>query len=321
MENFMKILRYNHNNIESWGVIQDNNVFQLKNINDIETLFDCFRQNSLQSSNNNIPLSECQILQPLPANTHIYCAGLNYRDHAEEIKMPVPKKPLFFSKSNQTLNNPVGEIKRPPDVRLLDYEIELGVVIGKKISSETKINQENISEYVLGLTIFNDVSARDTQLASSQWFLGKNYRGFAPVGPYIIAYDDQLKRHVDNLILKLQVFSSDGKPYINKKQYGTTANMIFEIPDLINALTLHFDLLPGDIIATGTPGGVALGQPSKIRARIAEIINIPQEKRLKSFLEQEYKKENYLTNGDTIISTIFSEDETINFGEQKHTVK
>lgn len=179
----------------------------------------------------------------------IICIGLNYSDHALESSMSLPKEPIIFFKASSAVGGPNDEVIIPRDSKKTDWEVELAVVIGKKA---TYVKEEEAMNYVAGYVLHNDYSEREFQLErSGQWVKGKSCDTFAPLGPFMATKEEI--EDVHNLRLWLKV---NGK----KMQDGSTKNLIFKIPFLISYLSQFMSLLPGDIISTGTPAGVGLGQ-------------------------------------------------------------
>ncbi len=316
----MRITRFRYENKEVYGLVDNNGVTPVTNRRTVGELFEAIKTGTLETGDR-VNLEDAILLPPTDETASLYCAGLNYRDHAEEVRMPAPAEPIFFCKAGSSLNSPDGDILYPDKVSLLDHEIELAIVIGKKIEADTVISEKTLHEHVLGITIFNDISARDLQLTAGQWFLGKSYRGFAPLGPFIEVLTDKVTSRMGSLVLELQVYDPRGKPYPDKKQEGTTENMIFTPAALIRHLQERIDLYPGDVIATGTPAGVALGRPSRLKLRLAEIFGIPQKKRLEHFIGSEVQSNRrYLAQGDTVTARIFSRDGTVDCGMQRNRV-
>jgi len=185
---------------------------------------------------------------PVANPSKIVCIGLNYIDHAKEGGMDIPEEPIIFFKATSSLCGPFDDVIIPKNSAKTDWEVELAVVIGKKASY---VSKENAMEHVAGYTIHNDVSERAFQLErGGQWVKGKSCDTFAPVGPYVASQDEI--NDVNDLNLWLDV---NGE----RKQDGTTAEFIFDIPHLISYISQFMTLLPGDIISTGTPAGVGLG--------------------------------------------------------------
>jgi 2-keto-4-pentenoate hydratase/2-oxohepta-3-ene-1,7-dioic acid hydratase in catechol pathway len=196
------------------------------------------------SSAPTFPLAEVKLAAPMPRPPKIICIGLNYRDHAIESKLEIPKIPVVFSKYPSVTIGPGDSIVLPRNSEKPDYEAELAVVIGK---SARHVAAENWSEYVFGYMCMNDVSARDFQMATSQWMIGKTFDTFAPMGPYIATADEIADPHALNISLDI-----NGEVLQN----SNTKELIFRIPDLIAYLSSVFTLEPGDVISTGTPSGV-----------------------------------------------------------------
>jgi 2-keto-4-pentenoate hydratase/2-oxohepta-3-ene-1,7-dioic acid hydratase in catechol pathway len=195
-----------------------------------------------------IPLSAVQLLAPVLKPGKILCVGLNYRDHAIESKMAIPDVPTIFLKLPNAVAGPGADIILPRNSTQPDYEAELAAVIGR---GGKNIRAEDWEKHVLGYTILNDVSARDVQLATSQWTLGKSFDTFAPMGPAIVTTDEIRDPHT--LDIKLSI---DGELL----QHSNTKHLIFKFPQLIAHLSSVITLEPGDVISTGTPAGVGLGR-------------------------------------------------------------
>lgn len=179
----------------------------------------------------------------------IICIGLNYADHAKESNMQLPAEPIIFFKSTTTLVGPNDDLVIPKTSVKTDWEVELAVVIGKKTSY---VSEEDALDYVAGYCLTNDYSERAFQLErGGQWVKGKSCDTFLPLGPYLATKDEIAD--LDNLRLWLKVNG-------NMMQDGNTSNLIFKVPFIVHYLSQFMTLLPGDIISTGTPAGVGLGQ-------------------------------------------------------------
>lgn len=191
-----------------------------------------------------LPLGPC-VTRP----NKIICVGLNYRKHAEETNSPYPPVPILFNKFNNTLTGHLQHIAVPKVTEKLDYEVELCIVIGKQAKYVTI---EQGLDYVFGYCVVNDLSARDLQLRTPQWLLGKSCDGFSPLGPYLVTADE-----VDNpnqLYLRTTV---NGEI----RQNSNTSDMIFPCNEIVSYISQYMTLEPGDIILTGTPEGVVMGKP------------------------------------------------------------
>jgi 2-keto-4-pentenoate hydratase/2-oxohepta-3-ene-1,7-dioic acid hydratase in catechol pathway len=192
--------------------------------------------------------SDAYWLAPVPRPGKLICIGLNYRDHVAESNMPIPERPVVFSKFATAVIAPGEAVVLPPTSMQVDYEAELAVVIGRRAKN---ISASRALEYVLGYTVFNDVSARDFQFADSQWQRGKSCDTFAPMGPKIVTAD--LVPNPHKLAIKLTL---NGQIM----QDSNTDQLIFGVPELIEFLSETITLEPGDVIATGTPPGVGFAR-------------------------------------------------------------
>lgn len=191
-------------------------------------------------------LNDVKLHAPVSNPRKIVCLGLNYSDHAKEAGKPEPKEPLLFSKPPTAIADPEQPIIYPKISKKVDYEVELALIIGKRGKD---IPIEEAFEHIAGYTVFNDISARDIQFGDGQWFRGKSFDTFAPMGPCLVTKD--CIPDPNNLRLGTRV---NGE----LRQDGTTANMIFKVPHLVAFISQVMTLEPGDIIATGTPAGVGI---------------------------------------------------------------
>ncbi len=201
-----------------------------------------------EASGQRAPLSEVKLLAPIARPPRIFCIGLNYRDHALESNMELPRVPTVFFKLVSAIVGPDAAIELPRLTQQADYEAELAVVIGP---GGKNIAAADWRKHVFGYTILNDVSARDVQLATSQWSLGKSFDTFAPLGPAIVSAAEVTDPH--RLDIRLAV---NGELL----QSSNTQELIFPIPELIAYISSIAPLETGDIISTGTPAGVGLGR-------------------------------------------------------------
>jgi len=189
-----------------------------------------------------------RLMAPIPRPPKLICIGLNYRDHAEEARMAIPEVPTVFAKFATAVTGHGHPIVLPKNSTKPDYEAEFAVVIGKR---GRHVPEERWQDYVFGYTMVNDVSARDFQMATSQWMIGKTFDTFAPMGPAIVTADEIEDPH--NLAVSLTL---NGEVMQN----SNTRNLIFQVPRLIAYLSSVFTLEPGDVIATGTPAGVGFAR-------------------------------------------------------------
>ncbi|MGQ9638065.1 MAG: fumarylacetoacetate hydrolase family protein [Thermodesulfobacteriota bacterium] len=239
----MKIVRYQERGRIKWGVVEEEMIREIDG-----NPFEDFRLTSRERS-----LKEVKLLSPcLPSK--IVALGLNYRDHAEEVKLDLPERPLLFMKPSTSVIGPGEGILYPNMSKRVDYEGELAIVIRKRAKA---VSVEKAREYILGYTCFNDVTARDLQPKGGQWTLSKSFDTFAPLGPWIATDIDPSNLEIST--------------YLNgeRRQHSNTKNLIFEPLYLVSFISHVMTLLPGDVIATGTPSGIG---PMSIGDRVEVVI-------------------------------------------------
>jgi 2-keto-4-pentenoate hydratase/2-oxohepta-3-ene-1,7-dioic acid hydratase in catechol pathway len=202
----------------------------------------------VESSTEAYPLNSVTLLAPVPRPPKLICVGLNYRDHALESKMEIPKVPTIFSKFPSAVIAPGESIVLPKNSTQPDYEAEFAFVIGR---GGRHIPAERWQEHVFGYTIINDVSARDFQMATTQWLMGKTFDTFAPMGPHIVSADEIPDPHALDISLSI-----NGEVL----QHSNTRELIFKIPELVAYLSSVVTLEPGDVVSTGTPAGVGVAR-------------------------------------------------------------
>jgi acylpyruvate hydrolase len=194
-----------------------------------------------------VPLEPARLLCPVLEPGAVVCVGLNYRTHILEMGRELPEEPTLFSKLPRALTDPYADIELPAASAKWDYEAELAIVIG---SGGRNIAYEEAWSHVAGLTILNDVTARDYQRRTIQWFAGKTFQRSTPVGPWIVTPDEL--GDLSERELRLTVNGEE-------RQRATLGDLVFDVPALVADLSRIVELEPGDMIATGTPGGV--GEP------------------------------------------------------------
>jgi len=241
----MKILRFAIKGIIKYGVLEDNKIKVM-----LGTPYSYFRRpsSSLRLTDNTYKLDAVRLLAPcLPSK--IVAVGLNYRSHAEEFKLQIPSVPLIFLKPSTAVIGPEDKIIYPRASKRVDYEGELAVVIGRKAKG---VDRAMAKEFILGYTCLNDVSARYEQRDDGQWTRAKSYDTFAPIGPYIeteISPDD----------LKLETYLNG-----DLRQSTRTSDLIFPVDMLVSFISNIMTLLPGDVVATGTPSGIGPMKPGDV---------------------------------------------------------
>lgn len=227
----MKYVRIQYNDKPQYGILEDENI----------RLIDGSPFATYTKTETIVPLAGAKLLAPCVPTKGV-CIGLNYRDHAEEFKLPIPSEPVVFIKPSTSLNNPDDGIVYPPQCKRLDYEAELAIVIGKTAKN---IEEKDVGDYILGYTCANDVTARDLQPKQGQWTVAKSFDTFMPLGPVITDEVDP-----NNLAIASSV---NGK----SMQQSNTSSLIFKPAFLVSYLSKVMTLLPGDVILTGTPGGIS----------------------------------------------------------------
>ncbi len=226
----MKIARFLYDGREGFGIVEGEEIKVVEG-----DIFGGFNATSQVHT-----LEEVKILAPTQPSK-IVALGLNYKDHAEEVGLKLPDEPLIFLKPSSAVIGPLDDIIYPPMSRRVDYEGELGIVIGKKAKG---VSEKGAEEFILGYTCFNDVTARDLQKKDRQWTRGKGFDTFAPIGPWI-------ETDLDPVDLKLETFLNG-----ERRQSSNISNLIFKPRQLVSFISQIMTLYPGDVIATGTPSGI-----------------------------------------------------------------
>lgn len=263
----MKIVRFLHSDTESYGLLADKDILSLpllskaqkhsipssleslislgkEGIHSIEELMQSLTKTDKEKAT--IKKGEVSILAPVPSPPKMVCLGLNYRDHAEEQGARIPEEPIIFMKPRTAIIGPDESIVKPSFVKQLDYEAELAIVVGKKGKN---IPVSEAKKFIFGYTVFNDVSARDIQFRDRQWTRGKSFDTFAPMGPCITTAN-QIE-DPNNLRISTRVNGEE-------RQNSSTRNMVFNVYEIVHQISRVMTLEPCDIIATGTPAGVAV---------------------------------------------------------------
>ena len=253
----MKLVNFLYKGEKNIGALLDDGVCSFKSISDkyymsmlefIEQIDDLSPKVSkfINSNPEVIPLSEIEFLPVIERPGKVLAVGLNYKDHAKETGMDLPKVPMIFTKQSTSVLGHQGEIHKPKVSDAVDYEGEMAFVIGKKCRH---VSKEDALDVIAGVTICNDVSVRDWQIASPTFTMGKSFDTHCPIGPYIVTMDEISDIHN----LKIKTYVND-----ELRQDSCTDQLIFDCFDLIEHITKAFTLEPGDIIATGTSSGVGV---------------------------------------------------------------
>jgi 2-keto-4-pentenoate hydratase/2-oxohepta-3-ene-1,7-dioic acid hydratase in catechol pathway len=249
----MKLCRYGKNGYEKPGMIDSQGMLRdlsgvLANI-DQDTISPKGLAKLKKIRPESLPLikTEPRFGVPYTGITKFVAIGLNYSDHAAEAGLPVPSEPVVFMKATTSISGPNDDIVQPKNSTKLDWEVELGVVIGTKAQY---VPEEKALDYVAGYTIVNDVSERSFQLVTSQWDKGKGCDTFGPIGPWLVTTDEIPNPQTLDMWLDVNT---------DRMQTGNTRTMIFSVARIVSHVSQYMTLMPGDIITTGTPPGVGMG--------------------------------------------------------------
>jgi 2-keto-4-pentenoate hydratase/2-oxohepta-3-ene-1,7-dioic acid hydratase in catechol pathway len=259
-----------------------------------------------------VPAESVDLLSPVTVPARVVAQAVNYRSHATDSGFdPDAVPPAFFRKASHSITGPAGDIIRPDGIGFLDYEIELGLVIGADLPVGTTVTDADLTRYVAALVVANDVSARQIQLVKTQFYESKSYPTFTPVGPWLTLVDASDLARLDSLRLTLSV---NGEV----RQDSTAADMIVRPAQALTLLSRFQPMAPGDLLLTGTPGGTALQAPAKIAGLAAGLL--PPATRWKLFFGRQAANPRYLRDGDVITATIASPDGQLDLGTQRNTV-
>ncbi|WP_043286721.1 fumarylacetoacetate hydrolase family protein [Paraburkholderia oxyphila] len=262
-----------------------------------------------------VEIKAAALLSPVTSGAALTCQGLNYVSHAQEAKHAERKSNLIFGKAGSSITGPYDDIVRPPEVELLDYEVEFALVIRKRIGAQDRITDENIGEYVAGVVLCNDVSARDVQFGESllQWFRGKSYRTFCPVGPVMwLLEPNEVAAALERLEIRLHV---NGE----LRQQASSQQLIWKPVETLNFVGTVLDMHPGDLLLTGTPGGVT----TPVTARMVEIIQthlLHDEIRRDELRVEMTRGRPFLRAGDVVTATLVETGEGRVLGGLSNTV-
>ncbi|WP_433623600.1 fumarylacetoacetate hydrolase family protein [Nocardia sp. CA-120079] len=258
-------------------------------------------------------LDRVDVVSPVTTPCRVICQGANYRQHAIESGMDPDARTfnLFFDKTDASITGPHEPVLRPAHVRLLDYEIELALVLRARVDEPRTITADTLHDYVFGVTIANDLSARDVQLPQGQFLKGKSYRGFCPMGPLLAVPEPDEIGLLADLDLSLKVNGV-------RRQHDNTANLLYGPAETLTELTEFCNLAPGDVVLTGTPSGCTATTPPALVRRLATAL-LPEQRLWSLFIRQNLRKP-YLAPGDLVTATITNADGSINLGTQTTTI-
>ena len=246
-----------------------------------------------------IEVSAKLLTSPITADGSVFCQGLNYGAHAAEAQHHARKSNLVFSKASSSITGPFDNVIRPQDVELLDYEAEIGIVVRADLSAATKVTEANIGDAIAGVVLSNDVSARDTMFGSTfmQWYLGKSYRTFCPTGPALVL----LRRdEVSETLAKLEI-----NLWLNSelRQSALSSQLIWKPAETIGYLSGMIDLKRGDLLLTGTPGGVTAPASPKL-IDILKTYLMDDEARRDALRTEMMRTRPFMQPGDIVTATL-----------------
>lgn len=266
------------------------------------------------SDTTTVPVDSLDLLSPVTAPCRVVAQMTNYASHVKDAGMEPASIPLtFFRKSSASITGPSDAIVKPSHVRFLDYEVEIGLVIGTDIPVGSTIDESNLADYVAGLVVTNDVSARDIQLPQTQFYEAKSYPTFTPVGPALVLLTAAELKRFGELRLQLRV---NGEL---RQDMRVAGDMIYSPLQALQSLTRFQDLSAGDLVLTGTPVGTALSAPHKVVAFIGSLL--PPAMKWKAFFKSQARNPKYLHDGDIVETTVATDDGAVDLGAQRNIVK
>ncbi len=309
------VVRFQHHDRVRWGVLRDGTITPVPG--DFATTGDLIRGTTAATlsalGGDPIDASSVTILSPVTRNQQFVCQGANYRQHMIESGVDPDAKTfnMIFTKASSCIVPADSDVIRPRHVRLLDYEVELGLVLRRPIRGPVTVTDGNLHEFVAGAVIVNDYSARDVQIPQMQFYKGKSYRTFGPVGPHLALLDEASVGLVRQLRLTLTV---NGQV----RQDDGTANLVYGPAETLTELSRIQDLDAGDLLSTGTPAGCALAVPSPAKQRFAALL--PEKARWNVFLRTQLRRPQYLKPGDLVEARIRSADGRVDLGVQRNRI-
>jgi 2-keto-4-pentenoate hydratase/2-oxohepta-3-ene-1,7-dioic acid hydratase in catechol pathway len=311
----LNIVHFTHRGHAQWGVIRQGLITPVAGA--FATTADFLKANSVEALSRlggpTLAGRDVKLLSPVTPNQQFICQGANYRQHMIESGLDPDVKTfnMIFTKAGSCIVPADSDVVRPKEVRFLDYEIELGLVLKRDITRYTPITGAELHDYVAGLVIVNDYSARDIQIPQMQFYKGKSYRTFGPVGPCLCLLERADLERLPELQLRLTV---NGEV----RQQDSIANLVYGPAATLTELSGVQDLFVGDLLATGTPAGCALSIPSPAKQRIGALL--PEATKWKMFMKVQSGRTQYLKAGDVVESRIATADGAIDLGVQRNRV-
>lgn len=309
------IIKFKRSGKEQWGVQKDGKIIPLvAQPHSIQHLI-ASQGSFLDVSNferDSLDYTQVELMAPVSSPLRVICQGVNYASHREESALSSSSKGnVMFSKDQSAITGALSPIMRPKHCECLDYEVELGLVIKKDIEQRVKITQTNLHEYVAGIVIANDMSPRDLQYKDdyAQWFKGKSCRTMLPLGPVLYLLDKNDYHYLNNL--NVQLWVND-----NLRQNANTSQLIFKPAETLTEISEFMNLSVGDLLLTGTPGGVVVKAPNKFLQGVSTWL-MSNEQKVAALRK---KKSAYLQDGDIIKTRIYSSDGKIDLGTQTNKI-
>ena len=311
----LNVIRFQIQGVPQWGIVRNGQIMPVPG--DFPTTGAFLAAHTIENlaplQGSTIAEDAVELLSPVTGNQQFLCQGANYRQHMIESGMNPDDKHfnMIFTKAQSCIAPANSDVIRPGRVRFLDYEIELGLVLKKNITGACTVRDDNLHDFVAGLVIVNDYSARDVQIPEMQFYKGKSFRTFGPVGPYLCLLDRQEMSKLYDMNLTLTVNG-------DVRQSDTTRNLVNRPPETITELSGVQDMFIGDLIATGTPSGCALSVPSPTKQKIAALL--PPAAKWKMFMKIQAQRPQYLKPGDRVEARIASADGSIDLGVQRNRI-
>lgn len=304
-----------------WAVVSDG-FYQLEgDYPDTRALINEGREQAFQIAadssayqNQKLDNNSIELLSPITTPCRVICQGSNYPQSRAETGMDPYDRSFntLFHKSDASISEPNTDIVIPSHIKLLDYEIEMAVVVGKDIQQAVSITEKNIHDYVAGIVMVHDVTARDVQLPQVQYFKGKSYRTFGPTGPYLCLLNNDEMHYLAEMNLSLSLNDE-------LRQTDQSGNMLFKPHETLTELSEIAHLSAGDIVLTGSPGGAAMTVPPAPLVKLLGLL--PEKVKWKAFVKKQSGNPRYLKDGDQVESRIVSQDGKIDLGVQRNRVR
>lgn len=306
---------------DTWGVLRDSSIYPLQaDFADHRAVMACYfsERDRFEAAIGESPLAlaSVQLNSPVSQDVQLFCQGLNYADHRAEsgLSAAEDEENLVFMKAASSICAPNETILRPRGCQLLDYEIELGLVLKRDIAQPTAIGEDDLADYVGGLVLCNDVSARDFMFGAPmlQWFRGKSQRTFCPTGPVLYLLEEGDFQHLYALQLTLRL---NGEV----KQSALTEQLIHRPARTLSEISEYADMASGDCLLTGTPGGVLAG--GNLKVALAVMLNLKNDaKRREKFTRAQLAQTRFLEPGDVLELSIKTPDGAIDLGSQRNEI-